>query len=92
MPDNWLKVRRTVTIAAFIMIASFFIALPAVFPSPSFADTTLATDGFEGGLNGGTGLWEDSWQLSGDADIRDRGGPYSGSKHLRLRRESPVPE
>ncbi|NQW18042.1 MAG: hypothetical protein HQ478_11225 [Chloroflexi bacterium] len=88
MPDNWLKVRRSAIVVAFIAIVTLFIALPAFSPSPSYADTTLATDGFESGTDGGTGLWDASWAISGDASIEDRGGPHSGSKHLRLRRDT----
>ena len=68
------------------MIASFLIALAAIFPSPTYADTTLATDGFEDGDDGGTGLWVDGWEYSGDAKIHNKSAPHSGSKHLRLRR------
>ena len=60
--------------------------------SPSISITrdevTVASDGFEsGGWSGGSG-WLDAWTDIGDATITKSQGPYEGSYHLQLRRNT----
>jgi hypothetical protein len=47
--------------------------------------TVIASDGFEGGLTGGSGWSEASWRITGDTSLVSNDGPHSGTRHVRLR-------
>ncbi|MCH8102897.1 MAG: LPXTG cell wall anchor domain-containing protein [Chloroflexi bacterium] len=81
-----LRAHRALVILAIIALAFF---LSAQFDTGlALADSVIAEDDFEDGDDGGTGLWEEDWEFEGDADISKKGGPHSGKRHLRLRRDT----
>ncbi|MFC2070843.1 choice-of-anchor J domain-containing protein [Chloroflexota bacterium] len=45
--------------------------------------TSIAYDGLEGGISGGTGDWSDNWTLSGDYFF-STSGEHSGTYHMML--------
>lgn len=63
----------------------FFVSLLAL--SSFVSAQSVASDGFEGGWNGGIG-WAGGWYHSGDSSLVTTGSPHSGTTHLQLRRGS----